>query len=307
MMERVSNEIRVLAVDDSPISRKLLEYALPDSPYKLAFAKDGREAIELIKRRMPDLVITDWELPDTSGPDLCRKIRAEFASTYTYILLLTSNADKKSLSEGLSAGSDDYLTKPFDKEELCARVAVGRRVIELHREIEAKTKRLALEARTDPLSGLPNRRAVEEWAVKQLAASARHNFPLWLLLVDLDSYRPVCDQFGHTAGDAMLRAFAETLRKYTRVSDMCGHFGGEQFVLILSHVEKGNIRIVTDRFQDKLAASPLVYGGSAIPMIASFGVAIAEERVPVEFPALLKKADAALLNAKRIVHSPVAR
>lgn len=307
MMERVCSEIRVLAVDDSPISRKLLEYALTDAPYKLAFAKDGGEALQMIKCRMPDLIISDWELPDTSGPELCRKIRAEFSATYTYLLLLTSNSDKKSLSEGLSAGADDYLTKPFDKEELRARVAVGRRVIELHREIEAKTKRLAMEARTDPLTGLPNRRAVEEWAVKQLAASARHNFPLWLVQVDLDSYRPVCDQFGHTAGDAMLRAFAETLKKYTRVSDMCGHFGGEQFVLILSHVEKGNIHLVMDRFQDKLAASPLVHDGSKIPMIASFGVAVAEERVPVEFPALLQRADAALLDAKRAVRFPIAR
>ncbi|MGB2589474.1 MAG: diguanylate cyclase [Candidatus Acidiferrum sp.] len=306
-MERLSNEIRVLAVDDSPISRKLLEYALPDSPYKLAFAKDGREALDLIKRRMPDLVITDWELPDTSGPELCRNIRTEFASTYTYLLLLTSNTDKKSLSEGLSSGADDYLTKPFDREELCARVAVGRRVIELHREIEAKTKRLAVEARTDPLTGLPNRRAIEEWAVKQLAASARHNFPLWMMLVDLDSYRPVCDQFGHTAGDAMLRAFAEILRKYTRVSDMCGHFGGEQFILILSHVEKDNIHIVTERFRQKLVESKFSLDGVAIPMIASFGIAVSEGRASLDMPALLQKADAALLDAKRYRHAPVAR
>lgn len=306
-MERLSNEIRVLAVDDSPISRKLLEYALPEAPYKLAFAKDGREALELIKRRMPDLIITDWELPDTSGPDLCRKIRTEFASTYTYLLLLTSNTDKKSLSEGLSAGADDYLTKPFDREELCARVAVGRRVIELHREIEAKTKRLAIEARSDPLTGLPNRRAVEEWAVRQLAASSRHNFPLWLMLVDLDSYQPVCDQLGHAAGDAMLRAFAEILRKYTRVSDMCGHFGGEQFILILSHVEKGNIQIVTERFRQKLVESKFSFDGVAVPLIASFGVAVSEGRESLDLPTLLQKADAALLDAKRYPHAPVAK
>jgi two-component system, cell cycle response regulator len=303
-MDQLAQEIRVLVVDDSPISRKLLEYTLTESPYKLVYAKDGREALESITKRVPDLVITDWELPDITGPELCRKIRSEFAVAYTYLLLLTSNSDKKSLATGLSAGANDYLTKPFDREELVARVGVGRRTIEMHREIEAKTRRLAIEARTDPLTGLPNRRAVEEWASKQVAAATRHGYPIWVVLADLDSHKPVTDVFGRAAGDAMLQAFAEILKKHTRVSDMCGHLGGDQFILVVSHVEKDNIHIVVDRLREKLAARAFEFEGAAAPLIASFGIAVSDEQETLELPALLRKADVALLKTKRPVKAP---
>jgi two-component system cell cycle response regulator len=298
-MKPPAQEIRVLVVDDSPISRKLLEYALTEDPYKVLFAKDGREAMQIFTKHPADLVITDWEMADISGPELCHKIRSEFPETYTYLLLLTSNSDKKSLSMGLAAGADDYLTKPFDRDELRARVGVGRRVIEMHREIEAKNMRLTLDARTDPLTGLPNRRAVEEWAAKQIAGAARHDYPIWIVLADLDLLKQVNDSFGHAAGDKMLQAFAEILNKNTRVSDLCGHFGGDQFIMVLSHLEKGNIQFVMNSLREKLAARSLTFNGAATALTTSFGAACSRDCEPLELPALLRRADDALLDAKR--------
>ena len=300
-------EISVLAVDDSPVSQKLLEHTLAVAPYNLRFAKEGLEALHLFSQSPSDIVITDWELPDISGTELCRRLRSDFADAYTYLVLLTSNSDKKNLAEGLAAGADDYLTKPFDADELRARLSVGRRIIEMHREIEAKTKRLALEARTDPLTGLPNRRAVEEWAVKQVAGAARHGYPVWIILADLDSYKPATDLFGHAAGDAMLRAFGEIIKKNTRVSDICGHFGGDQFILVVSHVESDNIHVVVDRMRERLAASEFSFYGTCAPLIASFGVAGSAGLDPLDLPTLLKQADAALLASKRAAQSPPLR
>jgi two-component system, cell cycle response regulator len=297
-MEISSREICVLVADDSRISRKLLEYALAEDSYKVVFAKDGQEAIKLFTKRPADLVITDWEMADISGPDLCRKIRADFPAAYTYLLLLTSNSDKKSLAEGLAAGADDYLTKPFDQDELRARVGVGRRVIEMHREIEANNRRLTLEAQTDSLTGLPNRRAVEEWAVRQVAGAARHGYPVWVVLADLDLLKHVNDSLGHAAGDAMLQSFAEILSKNTRVSDLCGYFGGDQFILVLSHVEKDGIQLFINRLRERIAARPFAINGATIVLTASFGFACSEDCKPIELPVLLRQADAALLAAK---------
>jgi diguanylate cyclase (GGDEF)-like protein len=294
-----SHEVRVLVVEDSPISRKLLEHAFVDSPYKLVFVKGGLDALGVFSEHPPDLVIADWELPDISGPELCRAVRSKFADAYTYFVLLTSNSDKKSVAEGLAAGADDYLTKPFDAEELHARIGVGRRIIEMHREIEAKTKALALEARTHPLTGLPNRRAVEEWGVKQVAGAARHGYPIWVILVDLDSYKPATDLFGHAAGDSMLQAFAEIMKKNTRVSDMCGHIGGDQFILIVSHVKSEGIQVLVDRLRAKVSDHELFYDGMSLPLFANFGVAGSQDLDPLTLPTLLQKADAALLEAKR--------
>jgi diguanylate cyclase (GGDEF)-like protein len=292
-------DIRVLVVDDSPVSRKLLEHTLNEVPYHLVFAKDGSEALRLFAERPPDLVIADWELPDIPGPELCRIVRTKFDAVYTYVMLITSNSDKKSLAEGLAAGADDYLTKPFDAEELRARAGVGRRVIEMHREIEAKTKALALDARTDPLTGLPNRRAVEEWAVKQVSGAVRHGYPIWVVLADLDSYKPATDLFGRAAGDAMLQAFGEIIRKNTRVSDMCGHMGGDQFTFMISHVTRPNMGLVIDRLREKIAGHEFAFHGVSLPLFANFGMAGSEGGEKLELRTLLQQADAALLEAKR--------
>jgi two-component system cell cycle response regulator len=221
------------------------------------------------------LVIADWELPDISGPELCRIVRSKFASAYSYVMLLTSNSDKKSIAEGLAGGADDYLTKPFDSEELRARVGVGRRVIEMHRDIEAKTKALAREAR------------------------------IWVVLADLDSHKPAADLFGHAAGDCMLQEFGEILKKNTRVSDMCGHLGGDQFILVVTHVSTENIQLVVNRLREKLANHEFTFQGAALPLFATFGVAGSEGGERLELSTLLQKADAALLDAKRCAQTSV--
>jgi len=152
-MNDAVQKLQVLVVDDSPVSRKLLEHALSAEPYALLFAKNGEEALRLFSENKPALVITDWMLPDLSGPELCERIRTDGRSSYTYIILLTSMTEKDSVVEGLAAGADDYLTKPFDSSELRARIGVGRRIIDLHREIDAKNKLLMEMANTDPLTG----------------------------------------------------------------------------------------------------------------------------------------------------------
>jgi two-component system cell cycle response regulator len=300
-MTQPARGLQVLVVDDSPISRKLLEYALAEDAYSVRFAKDGREAMDLFAKRPADVVITDWEMSDFSGLELCRKIRAEFPAAYTYLFLLTSNSDKKSLAAGLAAGADDYITKPFDADELRARVGVGRRVIEMQRTLEANNQRLEEQARTEPLTGLPNRRAIEEWATKRIAGAGRHGYQVSVILADLDSHKEIGDSFGHAASDAALKAFAEILKQNTRVSDMCGHWGGHQFVLLVSHVEKEGVLLFVDLLKTRIAVQNLDCNGVPSGLSVTFGVACSEHDKKPELASLLKKADAALIEAKRVL------
>src|SRR5580692_4898567 len=228
-MQKVLPSCQVLVVDDSAVSRKLVEHALEPSGHSLLFAKDGAEALELFRRHAPPIVITDWMLPDFSGLELLQKIRAEEQREYTYVIVLSAKTEKDSVVKGLAAGADDYLTKPFDPSELLARVGVGCRTVELHREIDAKNRLLEEMAHTDSLTGLPNRRAIEDWAARQLRGAARHKFPLWVVQGDLDSFKQINDTYGHDAGDVVLRRFAEILKGNTRASDMCGRMGGDEF------------------------------------------------------------------------------
>src|SRR6266568_856723 len=268
-MDGSTEQLRIVVADDSAVYRKLVENTLGNEQYAVVCGKNGREAIDLVAAHQPAVVITDWEMPDITGLQLCEQIRRDHDS-YRYIVLLTSNAHKDHIISGLAAGADDYLTKPFHPGELLARVAVGRRIVELHREIQAKNRLLEELALTDPLTGLPNRRAVENWAMRQLSGAARHGFPFWVVMADLDAFKRVNDTYGHEAGDVVLKRFADVLRANTRTSNICGRIGGEEFVVVITHIEKPNIQIVIDRVRRELEAQQFTFEGRILGVTASF-------------------------------------
>jgi diguanylate cyclase (GGDEF)-like protein len=297
-METVRN-YQILVVDDSPVHRKLVEQALEDAPYSLLFAKSGMEALEMYEKHAPSIVVTDWMMPDLSGLELCERIRGDAQRGYTYIIVLTAKAEKHSIVKGLAAGADDYLTKPFDPDELLARVGVGCRTVELHREIDAKSRQLEAMAHTDPLTCLPNRRALEDWAGRQSRGAARHGFPFWVIHADLDSFKDVNDNFGHDAGDTVLQKFAEILRTNTRASDICGRMGGDEFLIVLTHVEETHIASTIEPLREELAGYVFTFAGKNVSITASFGVAGFRGSEAPAFAALVQQADKALYEAKR--------
>ena len=298
-MTKTEQGLRILAVDDSPISRKLLEHALCDGPYSLLFAKSGDEALRLFKEHRPAVVITDWMLPDLSGPELCERIRSDAQDSYTYIILVTSMDKTDNVVQGLAAGADDYLTKPFGAHELQARIEVGRRIIDLHREKEPKGRHLAEMERTDQLTGLPNNRAMEEWTARQLRGAERHGFALWITKANLDSFKHINDSYGKDAGEAVLKKFAEVLKANTRASDICGRMGGDEFLLVITHIEEKNIRLAVDRLREKFASQKFSFGGVEISVTASFGIVGFQGKEAPDFTTLVQQAEKALRSAKR--------
>ena len=298
LMDAPREPVNILIVDDSPIYRKLVEHSLPGADYTFLVAKNGSEALKLFHDHRPSLVITDWSMPDFSGPELCKKIREGSQQHFAYLILLTSNDRKEQIIEGLSAGADDYLTKPFHPGELVARVEVGRRMLDLHRQIEAKNKQLEEMALTDALTSLPNRRAVDLWASRQISAASRHGFPLWVTMCDLDHFKKINDTFGHDAGDAVIKAFAEVLRVNTRQSNICARLGGEEFLMILTHIDKAQVTIAIERVRERFAALKFDFEGKSASATASFGVAGYTGGAAPDLNSLLVRADKALYSAK---------
>jgi len=298
-MTEALSKFPVLVVDDSPVYRKLVEHALEDQAYSPLFAKNGQEAMELYAKHAPSIVITDWMMPDFSGLELCQHIRGDLQHPYTYIIVLTSISEKDNVVKGLAAGADDYLTKPFDPGELLARIGVGRRTIDLHNEIDGKNKLLEEMAHTDSLTGLPNRRALEDWAGRQLRGAARHGYSLWVVHADLDSFKSINDSHGHDAGDQVLKEFGAILKEYTRASDISGRMGGDEFLLVLTHVDEKHIRLTVERLREHLASKKFSFGGKNVSVTASFGVCGFQGKEPLEFSKLVRQADKALYGAKR--------
>ncbi len=299
-MNPTGKDFKVLIIDNSPVSRKLVELPLAQKQYRLIVAKTGQEAIQLFEEQRPDLVILDWCMPDLTGKEMCRRIRAISRDSYCYIIVLTGSTNKDCLVEALDAGADDHLTKPFHRGELMARVAVGIRTVELHRQLRMKTMLMERLALTDALTGLPNRRAIETWAPGQLSGAARHKFSCWVVVADLDHFKQVNDSFGHDAGDAVLQKFSKILKANTRSSDLCGRLGGEEFLMVLTYAAKEDALAVIERIREEFDRTPFTFGGCTVQVTASFGLAGFEgHQKPSIFSKLQALADEALYVAKR--------
>jgi diguanylate cyclase (GGDEF)-like protein len=294
-----SQPFKVLAVDDSAIYRKLVEQSLSAERCALLFAKNGREALDLFAEHQPAVVITDWSMPDISGLDICRRIRQDFQDFHSHLILLTSNTEKEQVVQGLAAGADDYLTKPFHSGELAARVEVGRRIVDLHREIQAKNRLLEEMALTDALTDLPNRRAVEVWASRQLNAAARHDFPFWVVMADLDHFKSINDTYGHDTGDIVLKTFAEILKTHTRQSGICARLGGEEFLVMMTHSDRESTQSAAERIRKQFEVTKFAFANHTLRATASFGIAGFRGTKPPDWNVLVALADTALYAAKR--------
>ncbi len=169
-------------------------------------------------------------------------------------------------------------------------------MIELHRQIEAKNRQLEELALTDPLTGLANRRAIDIWASRQLSAAARHDFPIWALMADLDHFKRINDSFGRDA--VVLKGFAEVLKANTRQSNMCGRLGGEEFLIILTHVGCKQAQVAIERIRKRFEMQEFNFEGETVKVTASLGAAGFRGSAPPEFSSLLNCADAALYAAK---------
>ena len=290
----------VLVADDSPVARKLIENALPPDRFSILLAKTGREALDLFAEHSPGVVITDWIMPDLTGIELCERLRTGFRDRFTYIIMLTGVSEKSEVVKGLQAGADEYLTKPFHPDELLARTEVGKRIVELHREIETKNRLLEQLALTDDLTGLPNRRAIEQWGTRQLSGALRHDFAFSAVLADLDQFKSINDIYGHDAGDVVLKTFAAILKANTRQSEMCARIGGDEFLFVITHAELEGVQVAIERIRKQIEAERFTFGGRTVGVTASFGIASFRRGEAPDFGRLVGQADVVLYSAKRL-------
>ncbi|HEY3929111.1 MAG TPA: diguanylate cyclase [Candidatus Koribacter sp.] len=286
----------MLVVEDSSLHRALIKGVLSRDAYEVRFAASKQEGVQLYHAFAPNLVITDWTLPDGTGLEVCEHIRKLPQAGYCYVVLLTAQTDKDHVVRGLAAGADDYLTKPYHDGELLARLAAGRRIIELQRELQSKNNLLEELALTDALTGLPNRRAIEQIATREISAGARHAHPVWVVLADLDRFKGINDTYGHDAGDRVIRSFADILKSNTRQSNGCGRLGGEEFMVVLSHADSNGVLTAVERIRTQFAAQVFQSTKGEFHASASFGVAWV---LPAEdLSAAVSRADLALYRAK---------
>ena len=295
----MNERMRVLIADDSATSRAMLRKSLAKWGYEVVMAEDGAEALAVLE--MPDappMAILDWVMPHLTGPEVCKKVRETRREPYTYIILLTSKNSKDETVEGLEAGADDYIVKPFDQQELSVRLRAGKRIIELQLSLMEAREELREKANKDLLTKLHNRSAIMATLETEIARSHRDQRSVGVALLDIDHFKKVNDTYGHFAGDAVLRETAARLKSSMRAYDQVGRYGGEEFLVVLPNCDMEQAVQQADRMRMRLQESKILAdAGVEIPVTASFGVTITDlsDRDPDVF---IRVADEALYKAK---------
>lgn len=292
--------MKVLIADDSSVSRRLLEATLVRWDYEVVAACDGAQAWEVLQQPDgPTLAILDWVMPSHTGPEVCRLVRNGKREQYVYLILLTSKALKEDLIEGMEAGADDYLIKPFDQHELKVRLLAGHRILDLQAELVAAREALRVQATRDALTGLWNRRAILEILHTELNRSEREHTHVGVVLCDLDHFKRVNDTYGHAVGDAVLQEAARRMNDSVRAYDAVGRYGGEEFLMVLPGCKEDDAAHQADRLRVSLATRPVVVSGGDLMVTASFGSTSWLSTTRASIEAIIGVADEALYQAKR--------
>jgi two-component system, cell cycle response regulator len=290
---------QILVADDSPVFRNMLQKMLTEWGYQVILVDDGQQAWEHLREENgPRLALLDWMMPGMEGADVCRKVRTGIHDRYVYIMLLSVRADLEDVVRGMESGADDYLVKPFQVDELRARLLAGQRVLALQEELVAAREALREQATRDGLTGLWNRTAIFDILQNELARSSRSGEPLIVLMADLDGFKPVNDRFGHMAGDAVLRQVAARMRASVRRYDAVGRYGGEEFLIVLPGCELPGGLVQAERIRNAIGAESFRAGDSEIKLTCSLGAVCAVPPAMYHADDLVREADAALYRAK---------
>jgi two-component system cell cycle response regulator len=291
----VTADATVLIADDSLVVRAVVRSHLTEKGYHVLEAEDGTAALERCIRSRPDVVLLDIEMPELDGYQVLARLKAAPDLSDIPVVFLTSRSGMDDVVAGLDAGAHDYLRKPFEPAELVARVAAAVQVKKLQDQLRERNAELDRMTRTDALTGVYNRRHLEEELTRQYAIARRQRHPVSVLLLDIDHFKQVNDTYGHPAGDLVLREFARRLRDDLRAGDIAGRWGGEEFLVVLPGADLSAAIEVAERIRRATARTPVITAEGEIPLTVSGGCAVGPLDTPDD---QVSRADTALYQAK---------
>ncbi len=291
--------MRVLIADDDPVWSHITGRTVKKWGYDVELARDGIEAWTILERHdAPQLAVVNWMMPNLDGIDLCRRVRARTHGPYTFIILLTARDHRDDMIQGMAAGADDYISKPFNPAELRVRLKAGERVVDLQTSLVNAQALLRVQASHDPLTGVWNRAAIFEKIDQELLRARRERSEVSVLMADLDHFKQINDQHGHLVGDVVLREITRRMTACVRSYDGIGRFGGEEFLIALPGVDARIAALAAERIRSKVASDPIPTLAGFLDASVSIGVA-ASGGLDVGSQALVHAADLALYRAKR--------
>lgn len=280
----------VLVVEDHPTTRRLMSTWLEMSGYRVTQATDGSDAWQSAESSCPPIVVTDWNMPELSGLELCRHIREFHDNNQVYVLIATSRDSGDDLTQAMEAGANDFVSKPIQEHEFLARIRGAEMALQ---RLQSQTKL----AEMDPLTGLLNRRTLLAKGQQLLTRSRRDSTRLTCVMLDIDLFKKFNDEQGHAAGDRILIAVARCLEQECREQDLICRMGGDEFCLLLADTDEAEAIEVAERIRNKLAAEPVLLANSSVTLRVTLGIAPLSHNVD-RISSIIDSADRVLLAAK---------
>jgi two-component system, cell cycle response regulator len=297
-------ESNILLVEDDKIQGKATKDYLDSAGYKVVWVEDGKSAIKAVKTQGTDLVVLDFVLPDMNGNEVCRWLKLNQDTKGIPIIMLTAKSSTNDKVASLTAGADDHLSKPFNESELGARIYACLRTKALQDELRDKNRQLEevlskveVLAITDPLTHLFNRRHFEKLLENEFASTARYKSPATCLMIDVDYFKRINDEYGHRTGDIVLKEISLIIISCLRKVDTVARWGGEEFVALLPRTKKEDSHSAAERILNSI--SGYTFTGVNRQITVSIGIASIPNPSIDTAEKLVDASDAALYEAKK--------
>jgi diguanylate cyclase (GGDEF)-like protein len=284
----------VLAIDDSPDIHRLLDVRLRPEGLAIHHALDAQDGLAQALRLIPDLILLDVDMPVITGFELCRQLKEHASLAQIPVIFLTGASEVYTKVQGFDLGAIDYVTKPFEPAELRARVRAALRTKRYHDLLSARSN-------VDGLTAIWNRSYFNQRLGEEVAAARRYARVLSLVMLDVDHFKSLNDEYGHPFGDQVLQRVGELLHTMLRATDAPCRYGGEEFGLILSETDHEGAVTTAERIRVALSALTFRPKDRPIRVTASFGIAastiLAQDKLDAAH--LVMAADDALYEAKK--------
>ncbi len=291
--------MKILIADDEALSRRLLEKTLERAGYEVVAVENGRAAVrQLCQSDGPRLALLDWVMPELDGPGVCREVRLQQDGSYVYMVLLTSKESKEDIVTGLESGADDYLTKPFNVEELKARLRTGERILHLEGRLVEAREMMRFKATHDALTSIWNRGVIRDLLGRELMRSQRESSCTIMLLGDVDHFKSVNDTHGHLVGDEVLQEISRRLLLSIRSYDFVGRYGGEEFLPVLNNCKPQFAEVRAEDIRKIISSRPIDTLAGPLQITMSLGLLLSDAWGVRPVEELLHEVDAALYAAK---------
>ena len=291
--------MKILIADDDALSRRLLKGTLQRAGYEVTAVTNGREAVEkLSEPDGPRLALLDWMMPELDGLGVCSRVRKGCDQNYVYMILLTARESKEDVVAGLESGADDYLVKPFNADELKARLRTGERILHLEDRLVEAREEMRFKATHDHLTSLWNRGVITDLLSRELDRSRRENVCTAVLLADLDHFKTINDTHGHLVGDQVMREVARRLLLSVRSYDFVGRYGGEEFLVVLNNCRPESALGRAEEIRKIISTRPVQTDAGALGITLSLGLLLSPDWGHRSADELLRAVDAALYAAK---------